>query len=348
MIGALTAFFSATIAMRQRDIKKVLAYSTCSQLGYMFLALGVGAYSAAVFHVITHAFFKALLFLGAGSVIHAMSEEQDIMKMGGLKPHLKTTHRTFFVGCFALAGLAPFAGFFSKDKILAEALLGGGLFFWLGVLGLITALMTAFYTFRLYRLTFTGPERIEPDKKAHLHESPFTMTFPLQVLMVLSIVGGVLSLPHFVHWDVLGDYLAPTFVDAYAARGALEPHNAVIEIALMAVSLVIAVGGVMWAWNKYADGPGGELEKPRSGLPFLLENKWFVDEIYSIFVVGPMRALSHLSGFFDRYVVDGIVNGIARACDEFGAIVRGMQSGVVHTYALVFLAGAVFLALTLL
>ncbi|MFG0316358.1 MAG: NADH-quinone oxidoreductase subunit L [Planctomycetota bacterium JB042] len=348
VIGAATAFFSATIALRQRDIKKVLAYSTCSQLGYMFLALGVGAYSAAVFHVITHAFFKALLFLGAGSVIHAMSEEQDIMKMGGLKPHLPTTHRTFLVGCFALAGIAPFAGFFSKDKILAEALLGGGLFFVLGVVGLVTALMTALYTFRLYRLTFTGSERISPEAKSHLHESPFSMTMPLNVLMVLSVVGGALSLPHFVHWDLLGDYLAPTFADAYAARGALEPHGVALEVGLMLVSLAIVVGGAFWAWNKYADGPGSELEKPRSGLPFLLENKWFVDEVYAIFVVGPMRALSHLAGFLDKYVVDGLVNGIAKAADEFGAIVRGLQSGVVHTYALLFLAGAVFLALSLL
>lgn len=348
IIGAATALLCATIALRQRDIKKVLAYSTCSQLGYMFLALGVGAYSAAVFHVITHAFFKALLFLGAGSVIHAMHHEQDIMKMGGLKKHLPTTHRTFFIGCFALAGIAPFAGFFSKDKILAEALLGGGLFFWLGVIGLITALMTAFYTFRLYRLTFTGPERLEPEKKAHLHESPFTMTMPLNVLMVLSVVGGALSLPHFVHWDLLGDYLAPTFTDAYAASGALEPHGVALEVGLMLLSLAIVVGGAFWAWNKYADGPGAEIEKPRSGLPFLLENKWFLDEVYAIFVVGPMRALAHIAAFFDKYVIDGVVNGVAKACDEFGAIVRGLQNGMVHTYALLFLAGAVFLALSLL
>ncbi len=348
VIGVATAFFSATIALRQRDIKKVLAYSTCSQLGYMFLGLGVGAYLGAVFHVVTHAFFKALLFLGAGSVIHAMSGEQDAMKMGGLKPHLPKTHLTFLVGSLALAGIFPFAGFFSKDKILAEALLGGGLFFWLGVLGVITALMTAFYTFRLYRIVFTGDERIDAHAKSHLHESPFTMTFPLQVLAVLSLVGGALSLPHFIHFDFLGDYLGPTFAAAHEIRGHAVEHGAFAEVGLMLFSLVVVVSGAFWAWNRYADGPGAEIERPRRGLPFLLENKWFVDELYAIFVVGPMRALSHLSGFFDRYVIDGLVNRITRSVDFLGDAVRRLQSGVVQTYALVFIAGAVFLAISLL
>ena len=230
VIGCATAFFSATIALRQRDIKKVLAYSTCSQLGYMFLALGIGAYGAAVFHVVTHAFFKALLFLGAGSVIHAMSDEQDAMKMGGLKPHLPKTHVTFFIGCFALSGIAPFAGFFSKDKILAEALLGGGLLFWLGVIGVVTAFMTAFYTWRLYHLIFSGKERLDEHAKSHLHESPSTMTMPLMVLALLSVIGGALSLPHFVHFDPLGDYLKPIFEPAYAIRGALPPHEWGVEL----------------------------------------------------------------------------------------------------------------------
>ena len=348
VIGALTALVSASIALRQRDIKKVLAYSTCSQLGYMFLALGVGAYTAAVFHVITHAFFKALLFLGAGSVIHAMSNEQDAMKMGGLKPHLPRTHLTFFVGCFALAGIFPFAGFFSKDKILGEALMGGGLFFWLGVSGLVTALMTAFYTFRLYRLVFTGEERLDAHAREHLHESPGTMVVPLQILAFLSVAGGLLSLPHLVHFDLLGDYLAPIFAPAYAVGGELLSHPPTIEIVLMAISLVVVVAGAFWAWNHYAAGPGRESEPARQGLPFLLENKWFVDELYAIFVVGPMRALAHLAGFFDRYVIDGLVNGLAMLCDRLGAFVRSLQSGAIHTYALLFIAGAVFLALSLL
>ena len=348
VVGVLTVLVSATIALRQRDIKKVLAYSTCSQLGYMFLALGVGAYSAAVFHVITHAFFKALLFLGAGSVIHAMSNEQDAMKMGGLRQHLRKTHLTFFIGCFALAGIFPFAGFFSKDKILGEALLGGGLFFWLGVTGLVTALMTAFYTFRLYQLVFRGEERLEAHAREHLHESPATMVVPLQILALLSVVGGLLSLPHFLHFDLLGDFLAPIFAPAHAVRGELAAQAPTIEIVLMAVSLVVVVSGAYWAWNRYASGPGSELEPARQGLPFLLENKWFVDEIYAIFVVGPMRALAHLAGFFDRFVIDGLVNRLVRLCDDLGALVRALQSGGIHTYALMFIAGAVFLALSLL
>ncbi|MFH0944268.1 MAG: proton-conducting transporter membrane subunit, partial [Planctomycetota bacterium] len=319
-----------------------------SQLGYMFLALGVGAYTAAVFHVVTHAFFKALLFLAAGSVIHAMSNEQDAMKMGGLRPHLRKTHFTFFIGCFALAGIFPFAGFFSKDKILGEALMGHTLFFWLGVSGLVTALMTAFYTFRLYRLVFTGEERLEAHAKAHLHESPATMTVPLQVLALLSVVGGALSLPHLMHFDLLGGYLEPIFAPAYAISGALEMHTPTVEIVLMAISLVIVVAGAFWAWNKYATGPGKEIEVPREGLPFLLENKWFVDEVYAVFVVGPMRALAHLAGFFDRFVIDGLVNGLARICDYLGLIVRTIQSGAIHTYALLFIAGVVFLAISLL
>ncbi|MBI4879802.1 MAG: NADH-quinone oxidoreductase subunit L [Planctomycetes bacterium] len=349
IVGALTAFVSATIALRQRDIKKVLAYSTCSQLGYMFLGLGVGAYGAAVFHVVTHAFFKALLFLGAGSVIHALSHEQNAMKMGGLKPHLPRTHWTFFVGCFALAGIFPFAGFFSKDKILGEALLGHGwLFPLVGVLGLITALMTAFYTFRLYRLVFTGPERLDAHAKKHLHESPATMTVPLVILALLSIGGGALSLPAFAHFDILGDYLRPIFAPALAVAGEAAHHAVNVEVALMLVSLAVVIGGAWWAWNRFARGPGDQLPLPQGGLPFLLENKWFVDEIYAIFVVGPMRGTALLAGFFDRYVIDGIVNGLARLCDLCGAVVRLLQNGAVHTYALLFIAGAVYLVCSLL
>jgi NADH-quinone oxidoreductase subunit L len=195
---------------------------------------------------------------------------------------------------------------------------------------------------------FTGKERLDAHAKHHLHESPFSMTFPLQVLALLSLAGGALSLPHFVHWDVLGDYLGPTFAPAQAIRAHSVTHGAFVEIGLMLLSLVVVVSGAFWAWMKYADGPGAEIERPRRGLPFLLENKWFIDELYAIFVVGPMRVLSHLSGFFDRYVIDGIVHGIARSINFFGAVVRQLQSGVVQTYALLFIAGAVFLAVSLL
>lgn len=348
VVGGLTALVAATIALRQRDIKKVLAYSTVSQLGYMFVALGIGAYSVAVFHVVTHAFFKALLFLGAGSVIHALHHEQDAMKMGGLKKLLPTTHRTFFIGCLALAGVPPLAGFFSKDKIIGNALLSGDqLFFVLGVLGLITALMTAFYTFRLYTLVFASPERLDHHTKEHLHESPASLTGPLQVLMLLSIGGGLLSLPLGLT-DVLSDYLKHVFGPTYAVAGQPHHHTLAQEIPLLLLGTVIAIGGAFWAYRKYLDGPGEEAKPATSGLANVLENKWYFDEIYQMFIVGPMRVLALLSGFFDRYVIDGIVNGIANLSDNFGRVVRGLQNGTVHAYALVFVAGAAFLALALL
>ncbi len=349
VVGTVTAFFAATIALRQRDIKRVLAYSTVSQLGFMFLGLGVGAHVAAVFHVITHAFFKALLFLGAGSVIHALSGEQDAMKMGGLKPHLPKTHLTFLIGCLALAGIAPFAGFFSKDQILGTALLGHGTAFALGVVGLITALMTAFYTFRLYSLVFKGTERLDHHAKEHMHESPASMTMPLQVLALLAAVGGVLSLPHFLHIpDFLGDFLAPVFEPARKILGEHAEHGAAAELGLLMLSLVLAVAGAWFGAQKYAAGPGKERDRATQGLPFVVENKWFVDEIYAIFIVGPMRALAFLAGFLDRVLIDGLVNGLARGFDSVGATVRRLQNGQIHTYALLFLAGAVLLALSLL
>jgi NADH-quinone oxidoreductase subunit L len=200
IIGISTALLAATIAIKQNDIKKVLAYSTVSQLGYMFLGLGVGAYSGAVFHVITHAFFKALLFLGAGSVIHAMHHEQDIRKMGGLKSKLPITHITFLIGCIAIAGVFPFSGFFSKDEILAAAFEKNKIYW---VLGLVGAAMTAFYMFRLYATTFLGKFRGSNEQEAHLHESPLAMTLPLIVLAILSALGGVIGIPHIMggnHW----------------------------------------------------------------------------------------------------------------------------------------------------
>jgi NADH-quinone oxidoreductase subunit L len=314
----------------------------------MFLGLGVGAFSSAVFHVVTHAFFKALLFLGAGSVIHALHHEQDAMKMGGLKSLLPTTHRTFLVGCIALAGIPPLAGFFSKDKILGNALLSGNsLYFFLGVLGLLTALMTAFYTFRLYALVFASPDRLDHHTKEHAHESPFSLTGPLQVLMLLSIVGGGLSLPLGMT-DLLADYLKPVFAPIYLIAGAPQHHHFAQEVPLLLLGTVIAIGGAWWGFTRYRGGPGAEAQPATAGLPHVLENKWFVDEIYAMVIVGPMRVLALLSGFFDRYVIDGLVNGLAKLADNFGRVVRGVQNGTVHAYALVFLVGAAFLALALL
>ena len=244
IIGLATALLAATIALKQNDIKKVLAYSTVSQLGYMFLALGVGAYVAAVFHVMTHAFFKALLFLGAGSVIHAMSGQQDIRYMGGLKSSLKITHITFLIGCLAIAGIPPFSGFFSKDAILLSAFEHN---IFLYVVGLLTAGLTAFYMFRLLYLTFFGSFRGTEEQRHHLHESPPAMTIPLIILAVLSIVGGFVGVPEvFVHGgERLAEYLAPVVPTATHEIA----HTT--ELLLMGLTTVIAILAIFIAWRRY-------------------------------------------------------------------------------------------------
>src|SRR5688572_6173989 len=253
IIGAATALFAATIAVKQNDIKKVLAYSTVSQLGYMFLALGTGAYVAAVFHVMTHAFFKALLFLGSGSVIHAMGGEQDIRNMGGLSKHMKITHATFLVGCLAIAGIPGLSGFFSKDEILAAAFAKSPVFY---AIGLSTALLTAFYMFRLYATTFRGTFRGTHEQEHHLHESPAAITGPLIILAILSIIGGYLGVPEFIihgaHY--LGDFLAPVFS---ASKDVLEPHEIAhqTEWMLTGISTALIVMVVIFAWTRYSRKP---------------------------------------------------------------------------------------------
>ena len=245
IIGLATALFSATIAIKQNDIKKVLAYSTVSQLGYMFLGLGCGAYTGAVFHVMTHAFFKALLFLGAGSVIHAMHHEQDIRNMGGLKKKLPITHITFLLGCIAISGIPPFSGFFSKDEILAAAFAHNKIYWVLGVAG---AAMTAFYMFRLYATTFLGTFRGTHDQEHHLHESPKAMTIPLIVLAILSVIGGMVGIPELMggHHE-LHHFLSPVLVSEKAHEIA---HNT--EWMLMGVSVAIAAIAILFAVNKFS------------------------------------------------------------------------------------------------
>ncbi|HKQ20327.1 MAG TPA: NADH-quinone oxidoreductase subunit L, partial [Candidatus Eisenbacteria bacterium] len=318
VVGAVTALFAATIGLVQKDIKRVLAYSTVSQLGYMFLAMGVGAYTAGVFHLMTHAFFKALLFLGAGSVIHALSGEQDMDRMGGLKPHLPRTHLTMLVGTLAIAGVFPLAGFFSKDEILWNAFSstnGGplaGKLLWAA--GLIGAFLTAFYMFRLYFMTFHGASRVTAEAKHHLHESPGSMTNPLLLLAVLSAIGGFVQVPLLEGGQRLGAWLAPVFADAARIHGhggeAHAAHNPGLEIALMAISLLVALAGIFVAHRLYVADPAAPKRLADRVAAFYrtLFNKYWIDEIYDARVVQPIRRGSErLWHGFDAAVIDGAV-----------------------------------------
>lgn len=343
--GILTSLLGATIALTQNDIKKVLAYSTVSQLGLMFVALGLGAYSTAVFHVITHAFFKALLFLGSGSVIHGMGGEQDIRRMGGLKKHMPTTHLTFLIGTIAIAGIFPFAGFFSKDQIIAVAFEENKLMF---VLGLVVSACTAFYMFRLYFLTFTGKFRGTHDQEHHLHESPTSMTLPLIILAVLSVVGGFIGLPHAVgeslhmHWHWLDHYLDGTVV----MPGLHMDLNT--ELMLMGLATVIAGGGIYYAWLKYAKR--GELALEDNEISSfshkLLLNKYWFDELYDALIRKPVDAISHALGkVVEPKIIDGLVEGTGDATDAAGSKLRLLQSGSLFFYILVFITGLIALLL---
>jgi len=322
-IGIFTALFAATIALVQNDIKKVLAYSTVSQLGYMFAAVGLGAYTAGVFHLMTHAFFKGLLFLGSGSVIHAMSGDQDMRNMGGLFRYMKITSVTFIIGAIAIAGIPPLAGFWSKDEILWEAFNGGHHVIW--AVGLFTAFLTAFYMFRQVFMTFSGTCRADEETKHHIHESPKTMTIPLLVLAVLAIVGGVVGIPFFAGGSPLHHYLSPVFghvahnlEPAHAAAGeaAHAAHNS-LEFILMGVSVAVALFAVFLSALMYY-GPFRSYAFPfwnseaiaakYRGLHRLLYNKYYVDEIYDALIVNPIKGLCNYCLTFDLSVIDGFVN----------------------------------------
>jgi NADH-quinone oxidoreductase subunit L len=345
LIGVITAVFAATIGLLQNDIKKVLAYSTVSQLGYMFLALGIGAYTSAVFHVITHAFFKALLFLGAGSVIHAMGGEQDIRKMGGLKAHLPVTFATFLIGTIAIAGIPPFAGFFSKDEILAHAFAHNKIFWLLGVGG---SVLTAFYMFRLLFLTFYGKFRGTHHQEEHLHESPKSITVPLTVLAALSVIGGFIGLPEAFHAKhVLKSFLSPVFADSDLRMLPAEISHST-EYALMALAIVIVTVVVLLARNKYvskselpaADGAA------LSPVSKLIANKYYVDEVYDLLIVKPLH---WLSGVFyrvmDIQVVDGFVNFLGRGVVWSSNNLRLAQTGKIGYYVFVMVLSLALLLL---
>jgi NADH-quinone oxidoreductase subunit L len=334
IVGALTAIFAASIGLVQNDIKRVLAYSTVSQLGYMFLALGVGAFSAAVFHVFTHAFFKALLFLGAGSVIHAMSGEQDMRNMGDLHNRIPTTHATMFIATLAIAGIFPFAGFFSKDAILWETWSReGGAYRILWYVGYATALMTAFYMFRLMYLTFHGRPRMSHDVEHHIHESPASMTVPLVVLAVCAFGAGFLGWPHSLGGsDHFAKFLEPVFAgeaQTLSAEGKAaqlvaaekeEQHNTSTEWLLMALSLAAAGIGWTMAWRSYRNADKDYVEPIAAAAPQVYDtllNKYYVDEGYDYVFTGRRKAgdvrlgvmgLGEASTWFDSNIVDGAVN----------------------------------------
>ena len=337
VIGLATALLAATIALKQNDIKKVLAYSTVSQLGYMFVGLGVGAYTGAVFHVMTHAFFKALLFLGAGSVIHAMHHEQDIRKMGGLAKKLPHTHWTFLVGCIAIAGIPPFSGFFSKDEILIGAYNVSPVLYWIGLLG---ALMTAFYMFRLYATTFCGSFRGTQEQEHHLHESPMSMVLPLVVLAVLAMISGFIGVPELfakdAHW--LQKYLAPVFAQSASL---VHAHHITheTEYMLLGVSITLILITVIYAWKRFASKPD---LSDASGFGKLLANKWYVDELYEAIISKPIDKLSAFGlKFIEKKSIDGLVNGTGKLVHWGGRQLRLWQSGQVGTYILWMVLGLV-------
>jgi NADH-quinone oxidoreductase subunit L len=371
VVGAATAIFAASIGLVQNDIKRVLAYSTVSQLGYMFLAAGVGAYWVAIFHLFTHAFFKALLFLGSGSVIHAMSGEQDMRRMGGLKDKIPITFRVMFIGSLAIAGIPGLAGFFSKDEILWQTWsspLGSHLLY---VVGLATAAMTAFYMWRLMFMTFYGEGRMDEKTKHHIHESPAVMTVPLMILAAGSALGGWIGVPKvfgengffqaFEHW------LAPVFEPAakvMATHGEHHPSHAV-ELGLMALSVCIAIGGILLARHIYLAMK--EDQRPTGGALYpVLLNKWYVDELYDILFINGLskgggtvlaafdrstidgavngtawttRMVSKISMWYDTWIVDGLVNLSAFFVRAASYPMRFLHTGWVQSYALIFVAG---------
>ena len=341
-VGAATAIFAATIGLVQTDIKRVLAYSTVSQLGYMFAAVGLGAYAAGIFHLVTHAFFKALLFLGAGSVIHGMSGEQDLRKMGGLAPRMVTTTIAMTIGAAGLAGVPFLAGFFSKDEILAAAFHGHRVMWALLLLG---AFLTAFYTFRLLFLAFFGAPRMSKEAAHHVHESPAVMTLPLTVLAALTLVTGLAVGIPSEHGTRFARFLAPVF----PVHGG--DHSGFVAYMLLILSVVVVAAGITLAWFVYMSAPvrAGAVGRPRTPLHALLLNAYYVDRIYDAAVVRPLLALSgFLARAFDLGVIDGLVNGVGRAVVAWAAGMRRLQTGFIVNYALTMLAGAVLVLAFLL
>jgi NADH-quinone oxidoreductase subunit L len=355
-IGIFTAILAASIAMTQTDIKRVLAYSTLSQLGYMFAALGVGAFTAAIFHLMTHGFFKGLLFLGSGSVIHAVHEEQDMRRMGGLAGKIPITYVTMLIGSFAIAGIPPLAGFFSKDEILGESFKLG--YPWIWAIGLFVALLTAFYMFRLMGLTFWGAFRGPKELWDRIHESPSVMTVPLILLAIPSaLLGLALGLP--LGASVIHGWLEPVFHEAVELLAHVESEYQLFGIdgALIGASVAVAAVGAALAWRYFgADVDGIHLParpeavreiSARPGLSFLYRaslNKWWFDELYHLLFIVIGGRIAQAIWWFDREVVDGTVNGIGSTTVVAGRNIRRVQTGRVQNYALGIALGLIVMA----
>lgn len=343
IVGGATALFAACIGLLQNDIKKILAYSTVSQLGLMFLGLGVGAYSSAVFHVTTHAFFKALLFLGAGSVIHAMGGEQDIRKMGGLKGKIKITFLTMFIATIAISGIPPFSGFFSKDELLAHVYEHSKA---LWLVGMLTSILTAFYMFRMLYLTFYGKFRGTHEQEHHLHESPPSMTFPLIILAVLSALGGLLGLPEFLH---LPNWMHHQIGEVIIMKGkSLITLSHEVELMLMGLAVLAAASSIFFAYNLYLRNKVLPVanESELKGWQRLIYNKFYVDEIYEAIIRKPIDVMSNvLHKYVDVAILDGVVNGVGSAVKGVGSVVRLAQNGNIGFYIISMIIGIVFIVL---
>lgn len=337
-IGIATALFAAVMATRQNDIKKVLAYSTVSQLGYMFAALGTGAFSSGMFHLTTHAFFKALLFLCAGSVIHAMSGEQDIRKMGGLKANLKITHLTFLIGTLAITGVPPFSGFFSKDEILAVSYSKS---LWMFVLLAITSVLTAVYMFRLYFLTFYGNFRGTEDQKHHLHESPWTMTLPLIVLAILAALGGFLGMPEVFHAPHIFKEFLSTII---SPKSGVHEVSHFFEYCLMGISIIALTLIIILVYNYYIKN-NNQPEASESSLNWFQKavyNKFYIDELYNAVIVNPLGLFSKWTyKVLDRKITDGIVNQIGLTTLLSGQSIRKLQTGGTGFYIFAMVIGII-------
>jgi len=363
MVGVATAIYTASIGFCQNDIKKVLAYSTISQLGYMFLGVGVGAFSAGIFHLMTHAFFKGLLFLGAGSVMHALSGELDMRKMGALRKKIPITFWTFFIATLAIAGVPGLSGFFSKDEILWQAFSSSHGHFVLWLVAAIAAGMTAFYMFRALFMTFFGQSRVDEHVAHHIHESPKIMTVPLMVLAVLSIIGGYIGVPHVLGGaNHIHEFLAPVLgggaepakahagisilTQAWASGGEGAGHQAALELLMMVISVVIALIGIGIAYLFYVKNPALPklLAERWKGLYKLVFNKYYVDELYEILFIKSLKGLgTGLWKGFDDFVIDGTINGIAYLIGWLSGVMRRMQTGLVQNYAFSMVIGGIVL-----
>ena len=339
VVGAATAFFAATVALAQNDIKKVLAYSTVSQLGYMFLAVGIGAFSAAIFHLFTHAFFKACLFLGSGSVIHALHGEQDMRKMGGLKSALPQTYWTYLIATLAIAGMPFTAGFFSKDLILWKAFEDESYGLW--SIGIITAGLTAFYMFRQLFMVFHGSLRADDHTKAHIHESPPLMTVPLVILAVGSIFSGWLGAPEYLWGSIWDEWLQPVFGGSHSAEHAALTTELIVTL----ITLAVIALGIYLAYARYGRGEAAvRATSVRTGLYQLLLDSYHIDDAYDRLIVRPFTAASDwLARVFDPGVIDGVVNGVAKVTRGFSLIWREAQTGNIQHYLIGFLAGTLAL-----